>query len=73
MVKKETRKKKKITKWDPRNLKEVMTHIVAMFFIIPLVALLVWSAFDKTIEVPSLLIALGSSAAGFYLSRYMKF
>jgi len=55
------------------KLKEIMTHVVALLFILPLIALLVISAFNKDIQIPALLISLGSSAVGFYLSRYMKF
>ena len=62
-----------VTKEGLQNFKEIMTHIVAMIFIIPLVILLVWSSFNKIIEIPPLLISIGSGAVGFYLSRYIKF
>lgn len=55
------------------KVKEALTHVVAMLFILPLVALLVWSAFNHEVQIPPLLISLGSSAVGFYLSRFMKF
>jgi uncharacterized membrane protein len=57
----------------PSKLKEIITHIIAMSFIFPLVFLLVWSAFDKSITIPPFLLFIGSSAVGFYLSKYTKF
>lgn len=62
-----------VSKENLQSLKEVMTHVVAMIFILPLVFLLVWSSFNKDIEIPTLLISIGSGAVGFYLSRYIKF
>ena len=38
-----------------------------------MIILLVYSAFNKDIEIPTILISLGSSAVGFYLSRGIKF
>ena len=55
------------------KLKEIITHAVASLLIISMVGLLVLSSFNKNIEIPTILISLGSSAVGFYLSKGIKF
>lgn len=52
-----------------RVLKGYLTHVVAFLLIVPMVGLLVWSAFDKNVAVPTLLLSLGSGAVGYYLSH----
>lgn len=47
-------------------IKGYITHGVAVFLIVSMVTLLLISAF-KEINVPSILISLGSGAVGYYL------
>ena len=51
-------------------VKELMTHIVSLLLIIPLVILLYKSSINQSIEIPELLISLGSGAVGYYLGRF---
>ena len=56
-----------------RNVKEIITHCVALFLILNMIVFFWIGAFNKDFEVPAIIISLGSSAVGLYLSRYMKF